>query len=308
MMEFDFDADIDEDMFPCIKVIGVGATGAKALSYLKDADTDDVFDTLTISDKNFVVESDPKTYWLFVIADIDDLELAAQVAKSVENYGKNYDGFTLPLITFLILCPSAEDTRLADIPAGFGTWIILPKDKIAATGLTNEALICRAVNMATSIAPGMKKRFTLKGGKKFGYLFGGPDICDVATATGNGGKACIGFGESLDAENNSLQAVKNALKSPLFIEDIRHAKKFCLSSSRDMNLSTRRRYVERQIFYVNFPTPTPKRSLRFCCKQTFTKLPVTVWRRLYLRQNLTSNAPPSKIAARSESVSLIFFD
>ena len=228
MMEFDFDADIDEDMFPCIKVIGVGATGAKALSYLKDADTDDVFDTLTISDKNFVVESDPKTDWLFVIADIDDLELAAQVAKSVENYGKNYDGFTLPLITFLILCPSAEDTRLADIPAGFGTWIILPKDKIAATGLTNEALICRVVNMATSMAPGMKKRSTLKGGKKFGYLFGGPDICDVATATGNGGKACIGFGESLDAENNSLQAVKNALKSPLFIEDIRHAKKILL--------------------------------------------------------------------------------
>lgn len=226
MMEFDFDADIDEDMFPCIKVIGVGATGAKALSYLKDADTDDVFDTLTISDKNFVVESDPKTDWLFVIADIDDLELAAQVSKNVNV--KNYDGFTLPLITFLILCPSAEDTRLADIPDGFGTWIILPKDKIAATGLTNEALICRVVNMATSIAPGMKKRSTLKGGKKFGYLFGGPDICDVATATGNGGKACIGFGESLNAENNSLQAVKNALKSPLFIEDIRHAKKILL--------------------------------------------------------------------------------
>ncbi len=45
---------------------------------------------------------------------------------------------------------------------------------------------------------------------------------------GNFGKACIGFGESLDAENNSLQAAKNALKSPLFIAEIGKAKKIFL--------------------------------------------------------------------------------
>ena len=159
-------------------------------------------------------------YWLFAVADVDDLELAAQVAACIEQ--PNYK-----LKTFLILCPTADDVRLADIPDNFGTWVILPKDKIAALSLTPAETIRRTVNMATSIAPGAKKRPTLRGSKKVGYLVG-RDLVDVATVTGNGGKACIGFGESLDAENNSLQAVKNALKSPLFIEDIRRAKKFLL--------------------------------------------------------------------------------
>ena len=45
---------------------------------------------------------------------------------------------------------------------------------------------------------------------------------------GNFGRACIGFCESLDAENNYLAAVKNALQSPLFIEDIGKAQKVLL--------------------------------------------------------------------------------
>ncbi|MBR4382378.1 MAG: hypothetical protein IKP64_02350, partial [Selenomonadaceae bacterium] len=164
----------------------------------------------------FIADAD----WLFAVADIDDLELAAQVAACIEQ--PNYK-----LKTFLILCPTADDVRLADIPDNFGTWIILPKDKIAALGLTIDETIRRTVNMATSIAPFAKNRPKLRGSKKVGYLVG-RDLVDVATVTGNGGRACIGFGESLDAENNSLQAVQNALKSPLFIEDIRHAKKILL--------------------------------------------------------------------------------
>ena len=58
-----------------------------------------------------------------MIADVDDLELAETFVKSIE-------GSKL-LMTFLILCPSADDARLADIPADLGTWIILPRDKIA---------------------------------------------------------------------------------------------------------------------------------------------------------------------------------
>ena len=57
------------------------------------------------------------------------------------------------------------------------------------------------------------------------------DFDDVVRTIGNGRRACIGFGKSLDAGNPALDAVKNALKSPLFIEDIGKAKKFFLSLS-----------------------------------------------------------------------------
>lgn len=56
----------------------------------------------------------------------------------------------------------------------------------------------------------------------------GMDILDVTDTIGNFGRACIGFGENLDAENAPIAAVKNALQSPLFIEDIRHAGKVLL--------------------------------------------------------------------------------
>ena len=228
IFEIDCDDDFDfDDSFPWLRLIGVGEVGAKAVSYFKAADNDNVFGTLAVPDKKFLVDSRDEilkfiadAYWLFAVADVDDLEIAAQVAACIEQ--PNYK-----LKTFLILCPTADDVRLADIPDNFGTWVILPKDKIAALGLTNDEIISRTVNMATSIAPCAKKRPTLRGDKKVGYLFG-RDLVDVREVIGNGGRACIGFGESLDAENNSLQAVQNALKSPLFIEDIRHAKKILL--------------------------------------------------------------------------------
>lgn len=152
-----------------------------------------------------------------------DLELTEKVAECIEE-SKSLptvclcDEFKWPLITFLILCKSAEDTRLAAIPENFGTWIILPKDKIAETGLTSNELIYRTVDMTTSIIPILKKRDNLIG----------MDFTEIPRMIGNFGRACVGFGESLDAENNSLQAVKNALKSPLLIEDIGKAKKALL--------------------------------------------------------------------------------
>ncbi len=122
------------------------------------------------------------------------------------------------MVTFLILCPTADDVRLADIPDNFGTWVVLPKDKIDAIGLTNDEAIYRVVNMTTSIA-------SLK--KNCGNMIG-MDFAELPRTIGNFGRACIGFGTSLDAENNSIQAVKKALKSPLFIEDIGKAKKALL--------------------------------------------------------------------------------
>ena len=204
--------DPEYDFFPCINILGIGATGANALNYFGEV-ADKLFPArLIISDKDadlraqisdFIID---ETIWLFVITDVEDLELAAQVAKIIED--------SKLLMTFLILCPSAADARLADIPADFGTWIILPEDKIAKCGLTKNAAIYRAVNMATSIM-------------KIDNIIG-MDFADVVGTIGNRGRACIGFGESLDAENNSLQAVKNALKSPLFIEEIGKAKKAVL--------------------------------------------------------------------------------
>ena len=216
---FDFGNGEDEfrdKFFSGIKIVGIGATGANALNYFGDV-ADDIFPArLIIADKDadlqakiskFIID---ETCWMFVIADVEDLNFAAQVTKIIEQSNL--------LITSLILCPTASDVRLADIPDSFGTWIILPEDKIAETGLTKNAAIYKAVNMTTSIIPIMKKRAN----------FIGMDFAEIPRTIGNFGRACIGFGESLDAENNPVQAVKNALQSPLFIEDIRHAKKALL--------------------------------------------------------------------------------
>ena len=217
------------DFFPCINILGIGATGVNVLNYFGEV-ADDIFPArLIISDKNadlqakisdFIID---ETIWLFVIMDVEDLELAKKVAKIVEvsenlTTAPSYDEFKFPLVTFLILCPTADDVRLKDIPSEFGTWIVLPEDKISESGLTKNAAIYRAVNMTTSITPVLKKRFN----------FIGMDFAEIPRTIGNAGRACIGFGKSVDAENNSIQAVKNALKSPLFIEDIRYAKKALL--------------------------------------------------------------------------------
>ena len=205
-----------------VKFIGIGETGASALKYFCDVGNDILPERLLIFDKDDIADSWEKVSdyiadceWLFVITDIEHLEVAETLVKGVE---EQKNSLIFPSVTILTLCPSATNVRLADIPENFGTWIILPEDKIVETSLTRNELIYRAVNMTTSIIPIMKKRDNLIG----------MDFADVVGTIGNCGRACIGFGESLDAENNSLQAVKNALKSSLFIEDIRKAKKALL--------------------------------------------------------------------------------
>ena len=199
-----------------IKIIGVGKTGINALSYFKDVDKDNSFTVLAVPDKNFIANSRAEilnfisgTDWLFVIIDIEDIKdlNIAECIKEFKSLPK------LPLATSIILSPSAEDARIKNIDSNFGTWIILPKDKIAATGLTNNEIVYQVVDKITFI---QSRNCVI-----------GMDFTDVVTTLENQGRACIGFGESLDAENNSLAAVKNALKSPLFIEDIGKAKK-CL--------------------------------------------------------------------------------
>ena len=201
------------NFFDYVKVIGIGAGGAIVLDYFSEVGNDLFPERLILSNQDdvdnlqdFVVGCN----WLFVIMDVEDLNFAAQVTKIVEQSNL--------LITSLILCSTATDVRLADIPESFGTWIILPEDKIAESGLTKNAAIYRAVNMTTSIIPVMKKRDNLIG----------MDFVEIPRTIENFGKACIGFGENLDAGNPALDAVKKALKSPLFIEDIRHAKKVLL--------------------------------------------------------------------------------
>lgn len=188
-----------------IKVIGIDTTGTSALSYFDDVAGDVFPERLIVSDKDDIVSLREKisdVYWLFAITDIEDLELAAQVAECVKE--------SKALLTFLILCPSAEDARLADIPDSFGTWIILPKDKISATGLTTDEVMYQVIDKIICI---VSENCLI-----------GLDFADVKVTLANGGRACVGF----DAENNSLHAVKNALKSPLFIEDIGKAEKALL--------------------------------------------------------------------------------
>jgi len=216
-----YNPEYDDKFFPWIKIVGIGKIGASASNYFGEVNNEIFPERLIISDKDAVADSRDKISnliagcvagcaWLFVITDVEDLEVAETFVKSIDK--------SELLITFLILCKSAEDARLADISKSFGTWIILPENKIAETGLTRNELIYRTVDMTTGIIPLMKK----------GGNFIGMGLEIVIEVLGNRGRACIGFGESLDAENNSLQAVKNALKSPLFIEDIGKAKKALL--------------------------------------------------------------------------------
>ena len=219
----------DECLAPSIsaKFIGIGVAGASVSDYFSEVGNDLFPERLIVSNKDDVAGLQAKIArvdYLFVIMDIEDLELAAKVAKSIEKR-KTTLGYQFPLTTFGILCPSAADARLADIPKNFDTWIIFPKDKIAECGLTSNELINRTINVTASLV--LKGRLKSLNPRELNWLFS-MDILDVIDTIGNCGKACIGFGKSLDAENPALDAVKKALKSPLFIEDIRKAKKILL--------------------------------------------------------------------------------
>lgn len=237
-----YEIDEELDSFISIKIIGIGASGASASNYFIEVGNDFFPERLIVSDENDVADLQEKiarVNWLFVIMDIEDLELAEKVAKIIEKTKTpmNQLGYQFPLITFLILCPTAEDVRLADIPDNFSTWIILPEDKIDETGLTSNELIYQiisvnvslvmTVNMSEIHSPEDLKKISSLSRRERNYVVG-MDIIDVMETIGNFGRACIGFGESLDAENAPLVAVKNALQSPLFIEDIGKAQKVLL--------------------------------------------------------------------------------
>ena len=279
-MEFYYDEELDTmefyydeepDSFISIKIIGIGASGKSASNYFIEVGNDFFPERLIVSDKDDIAglqEKIARVDWLFVIMDIEDLELAAQVAKIIEKTKTpmNQLGYQFPLITFLILCPTADDVLLADIPDNFSTWIILPKDKIDETGLTSNELIYRiisvnvslvmTVNMSEIHSPEDLKKISSLSRRERNYVVG-MDIIDVMETIGNFGRACIGFCESLDAENNYLAAVKNALQSPLFIEDIGKAQKvllvFVVKKRREfVNMS---QAIEAAVFLYQFFNP-----------------------------------------------------
>ena len=246
MWEYDEYA-YDESLIWSVMIVGICETGASALKYFCDVGNDILPERLLIFGKDDIENSwdtisnsfADDLSWLFVITDIEHLEVAEMLVKGVEEQ-KNSAGF--PSVTILILCPSVDDVRLADIPENFGTWIILPEDKIAETGLTSNELIYRTISTIASIIlcinmsdlrspvssiPDRLPKSSKASERKYVV---GMDATDVTKCIGNFGKACIGFGESqsLDAENAPLDAVKKALKSPLFIEDIGKAKKALL--------------------------------------------------------------------------------
>jgi len=238
-MEFYDDEYLDN--FLSIKFIGMGTAGASASDYFSEVGNDFFPERLIVSNEDAdlrvkILDFIARVDWLFVIMDIEDLELAEKVAKIIEKTKTSFD-YQFPLITFLILCPSTEDVRLADIPKSFCTWIILPKDKIAETDLTSNELIYRIISVNASLVLTVNvseihsledvKKISLRSRFERNYVIG-LDILDVMDTIKNFGRACIGFGKSLDAENNFLAAVKNALQSPLFIEEIGKAKKVLL--------------------------------------------------------------------------------
>lgn len=226
-------------------IVGIDVTGASALKYFCDVGNDILPQRLLIFGEDDIADSWDKIsdyiadcYWLFVITDIEHLEVAEMLVKGVEEQKISI----WSSVTILTLCPSADDVRLADIPKNFGTWIILPEDKIAETGSTSNELIYRTISTIASIilyinmsdlrspVSSIPDRLPKSGkSSERKYVFGGVDATDVTECIGrNFGKACIGFGESIDAENAPLDAVKKALKSSLFIEDIGKAKKVLL--------------------------------------------------------------------------------
>ena len=125
------------DQFLSAKFIGIGASGASVSKYFSEVGNDLFPERSIVYNEDDVAGLQTKIArvdYLFVITDIEDLELAESVAKIIEES-------KIFLTTFGILCPSADDVRLADIQKKFGTWIILPRDKISETGLTSNELI-----------------------------------------------------------------------------------------------------------------------------------------------------------------------
>lgn len=228
-----------------IKVIAAGKTFANVSTSLNEPATfilnrppDRIppLEILDVTDKvsraeilKFISNAD----WLFVITDVES-SLAEKVAECIEEFRSlpTTPSFSIPyfsmpwevkesgemvnrgellqreskcpLVTSIILCPSADDERLKDI--NFGTQIILPEDKIAEIGLTNDEAIYQVIDKITCI---LSLRCLI-----------GLDFVDVVSTLGNAGRAYVGLGKSL----GTLQATKKALESPLLIEEISKAK------------------------------------------------------------------------------------
>lgn len=86
--------------------------------------------------------------WLFIILDIEDLN----VAKTIAEYTKNFQSH---LSLFFTVCPSTDDIQLSKIPNKIGTWIILPKDKLAESNLSENTLIYQLINMIINTVRGV---------------------------------------------------------------------------------------------------------------------------------------------------------
>ena len=184
----------------------------KIFSIPSDISHNSCIETLNHISKNHFDEK-----WLFTILNIEDLT----IAKVIAEYTKNSQSH---LSLFFIVCPSADDIRLAKIPNESGTWIILPKDKIIESNLGENTLIYQLINMIANTVQGViPKKPNTSTFRPSKYFF--------TKSMQNRGKAYIGWSEISEVyeEQNFLQAAKKAINSPLMMGKLPNAQTLVIS-------------------------------------------------------------------------------
>ena len=191
----------------CVKIICTDIKAAETLKKIFTATTingiktDFLSATEKISDaeiKNFISICD----WLFVIADVENLNLARKIETAANC-----------LVTNIFFCPTADDVKITELEKIFGTMIILPEDKISETKFEKSELVSEIITMSINLIQDICVEQT---------ALVGLDFLNIQDVMKNSGRAYIGIGEG-SGENASLKAVKNALKFPL-MTDLKNAK------------------------------------------------------------------------------------
>lgn len=227
VMKLGFLYRVELKKYNVLNIIGIGKKGTTVANNLTTSEYSSYFKIFSIPSDishnscietlNHISENHFDEKWLFTILDIEDLD----IAKMIATYTKNSQSH---LSLFFIVCPSADDIRLAEIPNESGTWIILPKDKIIESKLDENILIYQLIDMiANTVQEVIPKKPNTYIYRFSEYFF--------TKSMQNRGKAYIGWSEisTISEETDFLKAMKKAINSPLMMGKVPNAQTLVIS-------------------------------------------------------------------------------
>ena len=227
VMKLEFLYRVELKKYNVLNIIGIGKKGKIIADSLTNSEYNSYFKIFSIPSGishnscietlNHISKNHFDEKWLFTILNIEDLT----IAKVIAEYTKNSQSH---LSLFFIVCPSADDIRLAKIPNESGTWIILPKDKIIESNLDENILIYQLIDMIANTVQGViPKKPNTSTYRPSEYFF--------TKSMQNRGKAYIGWSEisAASEEMNFLKVAKKAINSPLMMGKLPNAQTLVIS-------------------------------------------------------------------------------